>query len=147
VRICFESNTSSHLVDYEGKAERRPMTREELQRFVDYADDQVEWATGSGRKGALSAYRDATMFKVIYGWGLRRTETAKLDITDWYRSPQAPELGKYGKLEVRWGKSSKGSPPKRRTVSCRRGRRGRRGLHGQRLAAVWPARPPGDVAD
>jgi integrase/recombinase XerC len=116
VRICFESNTSSHLVDYEGKAERRPMTREELQRFFDYADDQVEWATRSGRKGALSAYRDATMFKVIYGWGLRRTETAKLDITDWYRSPQAPELGKYGKLEVRWGKSSKGSPPKRRTV-------------------------------
>lgn len=70
VRICFESNTSSHLVDYEGKAERRPMTREELQRFFDYADDQVERANRSGCKGALSAYRDATMFKVIYGWGL-----------------------------------------------------------------------------
>lgn len=116
VRICFESNTTSHLVDYEGKADRRPMTREELQRFFDYADDRVEQAARSGRKGALSAYRDATMFKVIYGWGLRRTETSKLDATDWYRSPQAPELGKFGKLEVRWGKSSKGSPPKRRTV-------------------------------
>jgi site-specific recombinase XerD len=116
VRICFESNTTSHLVNYEGKADRRPMTREELQRFFDYADDRVEQAARSGRKGALSAYRDATMFKVIYGWGLRRTETSKLDVTDWYRSPQAPELGKFGKLEVRWGKSSKGSPPKRRTV-------------------------------
>ena len=70
MRICFESNTTSHLVDYEGKAERRPMTREELQRFFDYADDRVEQAARSGRKGALSAYRDATMFKVIYGWGL-----------------------------------------------------------------------------
>jgi site-specific recombinase XerD len=116
VRICFESNTTSHLVDYEGRAERRPLTREELQRFFDYADDRVERAARSGRKGVLTAYRDATVFKVIYGWGLRCTETSKLDVTDWYRSPQAPELGKFGKLEVRWGKSSKGSPPKRRTV-------------------------------
>jgi integrase/recombinase XerC len=115
-RICFESNTTAHLVDYEGSPERRPMTREELQRFLDYADDRVDRAIRLGRKGALSAYRDATVFKVIYGWGLRCTETSKLDVTDWYRSPDAPELGKFGKLEVRWGKASKGSPPKRRTV-------------------------------
>ena len=25
---------------------------------------------GSKRKGALAAYRDATLFKVRYGWGL-----------------------------------------------------------------------------
>ena len=116
VQICFESNTAAHLVDYEGRAERRPMTREELQRFFDYADDRVDQALRAGRKGALTAYRDATVFKVIYGWGLRCTETSKLDVTDWYRSPQAPELGKYAKLEVRWGKASNGSPPKRRTV-------------------------------
>jgi integrase/recombinase XerC len=52
----------------------------------------------------------------MYGWGLRCTETSKLDLEDWYRSPKAPELGAFGKLEVRWGKASKGSPPKRRTV-------------------------------
>ena len=56
------------------------------------------------------------MFKVMYAWGLRCTETSKLDVTDWYRSPEAPELGRFGKLEVRWGKASKGSPPRRRTV-------------------------------
>jgi site-specific recombinase XerD len=116
VRICFESNTAAHLADYEGDADRRPMTREELQRFFDYADDRVERAVRAGRKGALAAYRDATIFKAMYAWGLRITETAKLDVTDWYRSPDAPELGKFGKLEVRWGKASKGSPPKRRTV-------------------------------
>jgi integrase/recombinase XerC len=54
----------------------------------------------------LAAYRDATVFKVMYGWGLRCTETSKLDVTDWYRNPEAPELGKFGKLEVRWGKAS-----------------------------------------
>jgi hypothetical protein len=26
-------------------------------------------------------YRDATALKVIYGWGLRRTETANLDLS------------------------------------------------------------------
>lgn len=92
------------------------MTREELQRFFDYADDRVDQAVRLGRKGALAAYRDATVFKVMYGWGLRCTETSKLDVTDWYRNPEAPELGKFGKLEVRWGKASHGSPPKRRTV-------------------------------
>ena len=115
-RICFESNTTAHLVDYEGRPDRRPMTREELQRFFDYADDRVDAAVRSGRKGALAAYRDATVFKVMYAWGLRRTETSKLDVTDWYRSPEAPELGRFGKLEVRWGKASRGSPPRRRTV-------------------------------
>jgi site-specific recombinase XerD len=115
-RICFESNTTAHLVDYEGAPARRPLTREEVQRLFDYADDQVERATRSGRKGALTAYRDATVFKVIYGWGLRCTEASKLDIADWYRSAQAPELGKFGKLEVRYGKATKGSPPRRRTV-------------------------------
>ena len=112
VQICFESNTTAHLVDYEGSPDRRPMTREELQRFFDYADDRVDQAVRSGRKGALAAYRDATVFKVMYGWGLRCTETSKLDVTDWYRNPEAPELGKFGKLEVRWGKASSGSPPK-----------------------------------
>jgi len=116
VQICQEWNTLAHLVDYEGNPDRRPMTRHELQRFFDYADDQVDVAVRRQRKGALSAYRDATLFKVIYAYGLRCREASKLDVSDWYRNPQAPELGRFGKLEVRWGKASKGSPPKRRTV-------------------------------
>ncbi|MDX2977405.1 tyrosine-type recombinase/integrase [Streptomyces microflavus] len=116
VQVCHEWNTVSHLVDYEGDPDRRPMTREEIQLFFDYADDQVDRAIRLGRKGALAAYRDATVFKAIYGWGLRCTETSKLDITDFYRSPKAPELGRYGSLHVRYGKRSKGTPPKRRMV-------------------------------
>ena len=68
--------------DYEGNPEARPFTREELQRFLDFADDQVERAVAAKRKGALAAYRDGTLFKVVYGWGLRRTETSKLDVAD-----------------------------------------------------------------
>jgi site-specific recombinase XerC len=100
-----------------GTPEARPFTRGELQRFLDYADDQVERAVNSKRKGALAAYRDATLFKVIYWWGLRRTETSKLDLADWGRNPAAPEFGRYGMLNVRYGKAKKGQPPRRRNVA------------------------------
>ncbi len=33
-------NTIAHLNEYEGSPEARPFTREEVQRFLDYADDQ-----------------------------------------------------------------------------------------------------------
>nr|WP_256725912.1 tyrosine-type recombinase/integrase [Streptomyces sp. IMTB 2501] len=70
----------------------------------------------SKRKGALAAYRDATLFKVIYGWGLRRTETSKLDVVDFGRNPKARQFGRYGTLNVRYGKAKKGQPPRRRNV-------------------------------
>ncbi|MGY2119770.1 tyrosine-type recombinase/integrase [Nocardia gipuzkoensis] len=117
VQICHEWNTSAHLVDYEGGPGRRPMTREECQKLFDYADEQVERAVKLRRKGALTAYRDATVFKVIYGWGLRATETSRLDVFDWYRNPKAIELGKFGQLHVRYGKRSKGSGYKSRMVA------------------------------
>ena len=69
VAICHEWNTIAHLNDYEGSPEARPFTRDEIQRFLDYADDQVDRAVQGKRKGALAAYRDATLFKVMYGWG------------------------------------------------------------------------------
>lgn len=54
---------------YEGDPEARPFTREELQRFLEYADDQVERAVRSKRKGALAAFRDATVPSII-GWAV-----------------------------------------------------------------------------
>jgi integrase/recombinase XerC len=117
VPICHEWNTISHLNEYEGDPEARPFTRQELQRFLDFCDEQVERAVRAKRKGALAAYRDATLFKVIYGWGLRRTETSKLDLVDWGRNPAAPEFGRFGMLHVRFGKAVRGQPPRRRNVA------------------------------
>jgi integrase/recombinase XerC len=116
VAICHEWNTIAHLNEYEGSPEARPFTREELQCFLDYADEQVDRAVAAKRKGALAAYRDATLFKVIYGWGLRRTETSKLDVADWGRNLAAPEFGRFGMLHVRYGKAVRGQPPPRRNV-------------------------------
>jgi site-specific recombinase XerD len=117
VPICHEWNTIAHLSDYEGNPEARPFTREELQRFLDYADEQVERAVSAKRKGALAAYRDATLFKVIYGWGLRRREAAMLDVVDWSANPAAAEFGRFGMLHVRYGKAMRGQPPRRRSVA------------------------------
>jgi integrase/recombinase XerC len=117
VQVCHEWNTAAHLVEYEGRPGRRPMTRGEIQRLFDYADERVDVAVRGRRKGALAAYRDATVFKVIYGWGLRCTEASRLDLADFYRNPKAPELGRFGMLHVRYGKGSKGSGPRRRMVA------------------------------
>ena len=114
--ICHEWNTAVHVSEFEGRPGRRALTRDELQRFFDYADDQVDRVADSGRKGTLAAFRDATMFKVVYAWGLRRREAVMLDLADLHRNAQAPQFGTYGALHVRWGKASRGSPPKRRTV-------------------------------
>lgn len=69
VQVCTEWNTTRHLQDYEGRPRRRPLTRAELQRLFDYADEQVGVRLESGRKGTFIAYRDATLFKVAYAWG------------------------------------------------------------------------------
>lgn len=116
-QICHEWNSATHVVEHEGRPGRRPLTREECQAIFDVADDRVAEITRSGRKGWLAAFRDATLFKVIYGWGLRRREAAMLDVGDFTTNPAAPELGRLGACQVRYGKAMKGSPPRRRTVA------------------------------
>ncbi|MFF2902410.1 tyrosine-type recombinase/integrase [Streptomyces sp. NPDC057966] len=54
--------------------------------------------------------------KAAYAWGLRRREVIKLDLADLGHNPHAPEFGDLGVAYVRWGKASKGSAPKRRSV-------------------------------
>jgi site-specific recombinase XerC len=110
------SGIPPHLQDHEGAPEARPFTGGEPQRFLDYADDQVARAVKSKRRGALATYRDATLFKVIYGWGLRRTETSKLDVAAFGRNPKARRFGRYDTLDVRYGKAEKGRPPRHRNV-------------------------------
>jgi len=116
IQVCHEWNTTAHLQNYEGQPGRRPLTRNELQRLLDRVDSLVDECLQSRRKGALPAYRDATLLKVTYGWGLRINEAVQLDVTDFYKNPHAPEFGQYGILHVRNGKASAGGAPKRRSV-------------------------------
>jgi integrase/recombinase XerC len=116
-QICHEWNTARHVDGYEGVPQRRPLARVELQRLFDTCDEGVEAAATAGRKGWLAAFRDATLFKTIYGWGLRRREAAMLDVGDFSANPAAPELGGLGMCQVRYGKAKRGSAPRRRTVA------------------------------
>ncbi|MFT3851356.1 MAG: tyrosine-type recombinase/integrase [Ilumatobacteraceae bacterium] len=115
-QICTEWNTVRHVSGYEGDPRRRPLTGDELQALFDHADGQVARIAGLGRKGMLAAFRDATLLKVVYGWGLRRNEAVRLDVADLRASAAAPSFGGCAAVHVRWGKASRGSPPKRRTV-------------------------------
>jgi integrase/recombinase XerC len=115
-QICHDFNTSAHLVEYEGRPERRPFNYDELQTLFDYLDDRVDRIARSGRKGALAALRDAQMIKTAYAFGLRRRELCFLDVADLRPNASMPQWNSYGALHVRYGKSSRGSAPRRRTV-------------------------------
>jgi integrase/recombinase XerC len=67
-------------------------------------------------KGRWRGFATRRLFKVAYAWGLRRRELVMLDVVDLHRNAQAPQFGSFGALHVRYGKASRGSPPKRRTV-------------------------------
>jgi site-specific recombinase XerD len=85
-----------HTTAYEGRPHRRAFTRTELQALFDAADDHVEDVRVTGRKGWVGAFRDATMLKVAYAWGLRRRELRMLEVADFGPNPKADEFGGYG---------------------------------------------------
>jgi integrase/recombinase XerC len=115
-QVCHEWNTVAHINDYEGRPARRPLSYAELQRLFDYLDDRVDRVATSGRKGALTALRDAQMIKTAYAFGLRRNELCRLELADLRPNPHVAEWGTYGSVHVRYGKSSRGGVPRRRTV-------------------------------
>ena len=149
VPICHEWNTIAHLNDYEGNPEARPFSRNELQRFLDYADEQVDRAVRAKRKGALAAYRDATLFKVIYGWGLRRTETGRLDLARLGPQPGRPRVRpvRDAARALRQGGARPAATPAQRALGDGLGGRGRRRLCRQHPAPLWLRGASGHVGD
>ncbi|MFG2044962.1 tyrosine-type recombinase/integrase [Dactylosporangium sp. NPDC048998] len=115
-QILHEDNSIVHVSTFEGRPHRRPLTYDEVQALFDAADGLAEDVRVRGRKGALVAQRDAVLLKAIYAFGLRRAECAGLDLADLRRNPKVPAYGRIGGVFVRYGKSSNGGPPKRRTV-------------------------------
>ncbi|QVI25299.1 tyrosine-type recombinase/integrase [Nocardia tengchongensis] len=115
-QIFHEGNSILHKGDYEGDPRRRPLTYDEIQALFAAAEARPGRIAERGVKGALGAARDAAVLKTIYAYGLRRTETSKLDLVDLRRNAKMPQFGRFGSVMVRYGKASKGSAPKRRSV-------------------------------
>jgi len=116
VQLLDERNLIVHVSEHESDPRRRALTRDELQAFFDLCDRRVAGRRALRRKGSLAALRDGALFKVAYGWGLRRTELARLDVCDLLANPKQPRFRGYGIVRVRHGKGSRGSAPKRRDV-------------------------------
>lgn len=116
VQICHEWNTVAHVIEVESDPRVRPLTRPELELLFDFADDRVEQARRVGRKGWQAAWRDSALLKVTYAFGLRRREVAMLETVDFQSNPKEQSFGRFGICNVRWGKASKGSGPRRRSV-------------------------------
>ena len=116
VQVCHRWNTATHVQEAEGRARLRAFSPEEAQALFDAADDLVVATRARGRKGWLACFRDATVLKVAYAWGLRRREVRMLDVSDFGANPSAPQFGRLGVVRVRHGKAMKGSAPKQRSV-------------------------------
>lgn len=117
VQVFDDLNVIRHLHEYEGGPEgNRPFTRGELERFFEFCDARVSGRRALRRKGSLAAFRDATIFKTMYSFGLRRTEVTRLDVADFGPNPHRGSFGRFGTLSVRYGKGAHGSGPRRREV-------------------------------
>lgn len=116
VVVLHEWNSMVHAAEFEGEPGRRPLTYDEVQALFDTADGRVEAIRRRQHKGATPALRDAALLKTVYAYGLRRREVCGLDLADMRHNPSMPQFGRLGGWFVRWGKASRGSAPKRRTV-------------------------------
>lgn len=79
-----------HLSELEGQPGNRPRTRSELATFFAFRDHQVAERQARHRKGALPAFRDTVLFKLIDAWGLRRGEASMLDAVELDRTRPFP---------------------------------------------------------
>jgi len=116
VQIATAQNLPRHTIDQEARPSRRPLTKKECQLLFDAADERAESVRRRSAKGFAPAFRDATMLKVAYAWGLRRRELLMLERCDFGPNPKAPEFGSFGVCHVRFAKSANGSGPRRRGV-------------------------------
>ncbi|WP_223690508.1 hypothetical protein [Leifsonia poae] len=116
-QVITEFNRITHKGESESRSEKRAFTRPELQALFDLADLEYERVLDSPRRnGAVAVLRDTATLKVAYSFGLRVNELRHLQIVDLSPNYRAPYFGDYGVLNVRWGKSSAGSPFKPRSV-------------------------------
>ena len=115
-QLFGERNLVAHLDEFEGDPRRRPLTVDELEAFFGACEARIAAARRRGRKGTLQAWRDQALFKVKFAWGLRRAETAMLDVCDFRPHAKLPEFRGFGQVHVRYGKAKSGGGPQRRTV-------------------------------
>ncbi|WP_433204708.1 hypothetical protein ACQP1G_16475 [Nocardia sp. CA-107356] len=74
--IFHEGNSIAHKLEFEADPRRRPLTNDEVQTLFDASDARPARIRNSGRKGTLSAARDAAVLKTVYAFGLRHSQAS-----------------------------------------------------------------------
>jgi integrase/recombinase XerD len=105
-----------HVTENEAEPQRRAFSRDEVQKLFDYFDNRVDDLYATNKRAWLTTLRDACIAKVAYAYGVRRRELLWLQVQDFGPNPHVPQYGAFGAMYVRWGKGSRGSQAKRRTV-------------------------------
>lgn len=116
VQVCFPDNLIPHKVEDENEEKRAAFTREQLICLWDYFDEEIRLAFMNKSKNLKILQRDKVLYLTLYYYGLRVNEISKANTTDFSHHPKIPEWGSFGGIMVRHGKSTAGSPPKRRSV-------------------------------
>ena len=101
-----------------------------------------------GRKGWLPAFRDATLFKTAYAFGLRRNETRMLDAADFGRNPHGGRVRRVRPLPgpVRQGQEGLAAQAAQRVDRVGVDARHPRGVVHRGPAAVRHRQQPGGLA-
>jgi integrase len=121
-QLFDERNLVSHLDEFEGDPRRRPLTVDELDAFFAACDERVTRASASSRKGTLPAWRDQAMFKIAFGWGLRRRELAMLDVCDFRPDARLPEFGAFAQVHAPRARTPLAPRPTGAALGALRGR-------------------------
>ncbi|MDE2056621.1 MAG: tyrosine-type recombinase/integrase [Betaproteobacteria bacterium] len=114
-QICHSENCIPHVHEREMATERRAFTHDEIARLFDGYDKAINEAAVFRSKDLRPLQRDKALFFLLYSAGLRISEALALNMTSFSPNPNIPEFGKFGFVSV-WGKGSKGSGKKFRTV-------------------------------
>jgi len=115
IQLVTEENKIPHVYERQRDNERPAFTHEDFVTFIDAIDIQIVEAHKFHSKEFLVLQRDKVMFYSMYVMALRNSECCGLNVSSFRSNPNLPEFGDYGFASV-WGKGSKGSGPKQRSV-------------------------------
>lgn len=114
-QICHADNCIPHKVERELSREKPAFTHAQIEQFFSAYDRAIVEADRFAAKDFRPLQRDKVMFFLTYVGGLRASETLGLGRHSFQPNPAFPEFGQFGFISV-WGKGSRGSGPRQRTV-------------------------------
>lgn len=114
-QICHAENCVPHISERELSRERPALTHVEIDQFFAAYDTAIQEAFLFHSKDYRPLQRDKVLFYLTYVAGLRASEILALDVSSFQPNPDIPALGDFGLISV-WGKGSRGSGPRHRTV-------------------------------